>query len=515
MSQLPEYIKHLPYMLWVIKSVYYTDIFSMEFWKSMSARTFLETTKQCLTDEIPSDTMTFIEKVALSVDALESTLCRDHLECQTMGLESILPETDILDRLIWSHSPNIAIPKCLVAGTHPLDVSKANIKPILRTDLNPYINITPQRLGTILSKFTLNRAISSGTSVNWSTDPQASVSEVTTTGSHTLDPETKDNLIQHYRGLAQSSKFHGLSHMLKIAANISVLACSALFFLHSNKSATYFEDLTRSLDHIQMEPVHKQNMLNIFKRFKGQKHPFQISLILAALAHSPLFVLDSTVELGEKSLKSVHITGTQAIMSASLPPPITSSVHMIMEREIWKHMTSFIGTLHSHEQSITPQASFSNIENMFLRDGTQVPEEHDVSFTKEPFQHQGDLRWKPALVLNASSDEICSELGTGSSTQDGECEGVSPVGAATGEGASNDNDRPKTDKGKGKEVLATNADKVSQGTPGNKGKEVLATNADKVSQGTPGNQGKGKNDLATNADKAPQGNPGNKGKPKG
>ncbi|KAF8579594.1 hypothetical protein K439DRAFT_1620426 [Ramaria rubella] len=235
-------------MLWVVKSVYYTDIFSMEFWKSMSARTFLEMTKQRLTDEIPSDTMTFIEKVALAVDALESTLYRDHLECQTMGLESILPETDILglhadivtrhfitqllDRLIWSHSPKIAIPKHLVAGTHPLDVSKANIKPILRTDLNPYINITPQCLGTILSKFTLNRAISSRTSVNWLTDPQASVSEVTTTGSHTLDPETKDNLIQHYRGLAQSSKFHGLSHMLKIAANISVLACSALFFLH-------------------------------------------------------------------------------------------------------------------------------------------------------------------------------------------------------------------------------------------------------------------------------------------
>ncbi|KAF8590111.1 hypothetical protein K439DRAFT_1612125 [Ramaria rubella] len=425
--------------------------------------------------------MTFIEKVALAVDALESTLCRDHLECRTMGLESILPDTDILglhadtvtryfvtqllDRLIWSHSPDIAIPKHLVAGTHPLDVSKANIKPILRTDLNPYINITLQRLGTILSKSMLNRPISSGTSVNWSNDPQASVSQVTTTGSHTLDPETKDNLIQHYRGLAQSSKFHGLSHMLKIAANISVLACSALFFLHSNKSATYFEDLTRSLDHIQMEPVHKQNMLNIFKHFKGQKRPFQISLILAALAHSPLFVLDSTVELGEKSLKSVHITGTQAIMSASLPPPITSSVHMIMEREIWKHMTSFIGTLHLHEQSITPQASFSNIENMFLRDGTQVPEEHDVSFTKEPFQHQGDLRWKPHVGVN----EICSELGTGSSTQDGECEGVSPVGAATGEGASNDNDRPKTDKGKGKEVLATNADKVSQGAPGNKG----------------------------------------------
>ncbi|KAF8576658.1 hypothetical protein K439DRAFT_1622690 [Ramaria rubella] len=132
---------------------------------------------------------------------------------------------------------------------------------------------------------------------------------------------------------------------------------------------------------------------------------------------------------------------------------------------------------------------------MFLRDGTQVPEEHDVSFTKEPFQHQGDLRWKPTLVLNTSSDKICSELGTGSSTQDGECEGVSPVGAATGEGASNDNDRPKTDKGKGKEVLATNADKASQGAPGNKGK--------------------GKDDLATNADKVPQGNPGNKGKSKG
>ncbi|KAF8573397.1 hypothetical protein K439DRAFT_1625110 [Ramaria rubella] len=168
---------------------------------------------------------------------------------------------------------------------------------------------------------------------------------------------------------------------------------------------------------------------------------------------------------------------------------------MIMEREIWKHMTSFIGTLHLHEQSITPQVSFSNIENMFLRDGTQVLEEHDVSFMKEPFQHQGDLRWNPMLVLNASSDETCSELGTGSSTQDGECEGVSPVGAATGEGASNDNDQPKTDKGKGKEVLATNADKASQGAPGNKGK--------------------GKDDLATNADKAPQGNPGNKGKPKG
>ncbi|KAF8576508.1 hypothetical protein K439DRAFT_1622793 [Ramaria rubella] len=192
--------------------------------------------------------MTFIEKVALSVDALESTLCRDHLECGTMGLESILPETDILglradivmryfitqllDQLILSHSPNIAIPKCLVAGTHPLDVSKANTKPILRTDLNLYINITPQCLGTILSKFTLNRAISSRTSINWSTDLQASVSEVTTTGSHTLDPETKDNLIERYRGLAQSSKFHGLSHMLKIAANILVLACSALFFLH-------------------------------------------------------------------------------------------------------------------------------------------------------------------------------------------------------------------------------------------------------------------------------------------
>ncbi|KAF8575324.1 hypothetical protein K439DRAFT_1623701 [Ramaria rubella] len=471
MSQLPEYIKHLPYMLWVVKSVYYTEIFSVEFWKSTSARTFLEMIKQRLIDKILSDTMTFIDKVALAVDALESTLCRDHLERRTMGLESILPETDIL---------NLSIPKCLVAGTHPLDVSKANIKPILRTDLNPYINITPQRLGTILTKFTLNRAISSRTSVNWSTDPQASVSEVATTGSHTLDPETKDNLIQHYRGLAQSSKFHSLSHMLKIAANISVLACSALFFLHSNKSATYFEDLTRSLDHIQMEPVHKQNMLNIFKRFKGQKHPFQISLILAALAHSPLFVLDSTVELGEKSLKSVHITGTQAIMSASFPPPITSSVHMIMEREIWKHMTSFIGALHLHEQSITPQVSFSNIENMFLRDGTQVPEEHDVSFMKEPFQHQGDLRWKPALVV----------LGTGSSTQDGECEGV----------------LWKLQQVKGLVMIMTDK---------GKGKEVLATNADKASQGAPGNKGKGKDDLATNADKAPQGNPGNKGKPKG
>ncbi|KAF8581310.1 hypothetical protein K439DRAFT_1619141 [Ramaria rubella] len=283
----------------------------------------------------------------------------------------------------------------------------------MHPELNNYVNLTTIRIEQLLSWFKSNQLLSAGSGVTWSNDPQASLRDVSAPedAATEFSPSKREHLVQHIHAFSESSKFHGLSNMFKVAANISVLACSTMFFLHSSNSPTYFQDLIASLDHIQMEPEHKLHISHIFNQFKGQRRLVQIALILAALAHSPLFVLDSSIQLGERSLNSVSITGTQAIMSALLPPPATHSIHLSMEQEIWKLLARFVGTLSFQPMNATSQTSSLDLERFFVLDDTQVLEDNEVSFLKTPFEHRVDLKWKP-VILVASSEGGEEQLDT-------------------------------------------------------------------------------------------------------
>ncbi|KAF8589407.1 hypothetical protein K439DRAFT_1612837 [Ramaria rubella] len=236
--------------LWVVSSVYYTDIFSVELWKSTSAKTFVELIKEKVAEDISPQILSFIESVARAVNALELTLCRNHLQRQGMGLESVPPETDLLglradvvtkyfitqllDRLVWAYSTSKPLPKRFVAHKHPLDISKANIKTLMRPELNNYVNLTTIQIERLLSWFKSNQILSAGSSVTWSNDPQASLRDVSAPedAATEFSPSKRERLVQHICAFSESSKFHGLSNMFKVAANISVLACSTMFFLH-------------------------------------------------------------------------------------------------------------------------------------------------------------------------------------------------------------------------------------------------------------------------------------------
>ncbi|KAF8575255.1 hypothetical protein K439DRAFT_1623741 [Ramaria rubella] len=240
MEQPHEYIKHLLYLY----------IFSVELWKSTSTKTFVELIKQKVAEDILPQILSFIESVACAVDALELTLHRDHLQRQGMGLESVPPETDLLglradvvtkyfitqllDRLVWAYSTSKPLPKCLVVHKHPLDISKANIKPLMRPELNNYVNLTTIWIERLLSQFKSNQLLSAGSGVTWSNDPQASLRDVSAPedAATEFSPSKREYLVQHIHAFSESSKFHGLSNMFKVAANISVLACSTMFFLH-------------------------------------------------------------------------------------------------------------------------------------------------------------------------------------------------------------------------------------------------------------------------------------------
>ncbi|KAF8573910.1 hypothetical protein K439DRAFT_1624721 [Ramaria rubella] len=140
----------------------------------------------------------------------------------------------------------------------------------MRPELNNYVNLTTIRIEWLLSRFKSNQLLSAGSGVTWSNDPQASLRDVSAPedAATEFSPSNREQLVQHIRAFSESSKFHGLSNMFKVVANISVLACSTMF-LHSSNSPTYFQDLIVSLDHIQMEPEHKSHISHIFNQFKG------------------------------------------------------------------------------------------------------------------------------------------------------------------------------------------------------------------------------------------------------
>ncbi|KAF8573235.1 hypothetical protein K439DRAFT_1625212 [Ramaria rubella] len=406
MEQPHEYIKHLLYTVWVVSSVYYTEIFSIELWKSTLAKTFVELIKRKVAEDILPQILSFIESVARAVDALELTLCRDHLQCQGMGLESVPPETDLLglradvvtkyfitqllDRLVWAYSTSKPLPKCLVAHKHPLDISKANIKPLMCPELNNYVNFTTIQIVWLLSWFKSNQLLSAGSGVTWSNDPQASLRDVSAPedAATEFSPSKREHLVQHIHAFSESSKFHGVSNIFKLSSN----------------SPTYFQDLIASLDHIQMEPEHKSHISHIFNQFKGQRRPIQIALILAAL-------------LGERSLNSVSIMGTQAIMSALLPPLVTHLIHLSMEWEIWKLLPRFVGTLSFQPMNATSQTSSLDLERFFVLDDTQVLEDNEVSFLKTPFEHGVDLKWKPVIPASSQGGEEQLDPEAGPSNQ--------------------------------------------------------------------------------------------------
>ncbi|KAF8500019.1 hypothetical protein BU17DRAFT_102625 [Hysterangium stoloniferum] len=417
------YFKYLPHTILASDPVFYTSIFSIEFWKQqpqdMKFINVLQT--KAAESKMGRGVSLLLEFCGRVMDGIEEELRSNSKSRSQVGLGSYKGHTSLpkgnptnwlflmllTDRILWAHSQGpleLSIPPTFKLHQHPhsnkYDRNGVGGMPVSKSMRELYLGYDDAAAKALLGRFFSSISQSDSLPPNRDLDLSKGLTLTENISNTSHSPPSEEGVYKLHGNLIKHSiRLGAHAHLTRSLANVFWLASSAKFLLMSFDSK-YVQNLKEWWSELN-EPTGVNDwfkaLLESEPSFKHEVRKFPICM---ALAHNPMFVLDERCRL-EHWQRPNHGFGMSKFAAQALSTPQTRSyLTLCAERCIWAFVSDILGHLQApyfrvDENTICTLPALG-VTSMFahqIRNATSA-DNFPVHFTREPWPYEQQLRSK-------------------------------------------------------------------------------------------------------------------------